>query len=190
MQLPYFSPNWVEATEPIWEGSLEESSSATLLGIGLSSLLPGADCNCHWMKRAPQKWSAIVVCWGYVGASFFLCCGSISQYRHDEIGRLVLFTSVQVCFWGVLLPWEDSDCSMQPSCALIKMTYYLPSTHCVLFSAYILFSSEQQVCYLVHEALLGDEDASRCRLTLHAAPQSQDLWQPFSLQPVMKKQEM
>lgn len=47
MQLPYFSPNWVEATEPIWDGSLEESSSATLLGIGMSSVLPGVECNCH-----------------------------------------------------------------------------------------------------------------------------------------------
>lgn len=48
------------------------------------------------------------------------------------------------------------------------MTYYLPSTHCILFSAYILFSYVWQMCYLVHEALLRDEDASHC-LTLHAA---------------------
>lgn len=38
----------------------------------------------------------------------------------------------------------------------------------------------------MHETFLTDENVPY-RLTFCAAPQSQDLWEPFSLQPVMKK---
>lgn len=66
------------------------------------------------------------------------------QTRRDWATRLVYI------FWGCFfsspsrefsLPWEDADCSTQPSRALITMTYGLPSTHCAPFSAYIPFSS-------------------------------------------------
>lgn len=178
MQLPYFSPNWVEATEPIWEGSLEESSSATLLGIGLSSLLPGVGCNCHWMKRAPQKWSAIVVCLGYRGASSFLYCDSTSQYRHDEIGWLFLFTSFRFVF-------EELSCPVRTDIVLRNqvahtskwhITYQAPTVFYFLPTSYYLLSSKCAILSMKH---CFNEDVSHC-LTLHAAPQSQDLWQPFS----------
>lgn len=136
MQSPYFSPNWVEAAKPIWEGSLEESSSATLLGIGMSSLLPGVDCNCHWMERAPQKWSAFVVCWGYVDASSYHCYSTISHCRQDEMGdfsclRLLgLFLQSSVALRGQWLLYATELCTHQNDISL---------TNRPLFSIFCLY---------------------------------------------------
>lgn len=126
--------------EPIWEGSLEESSSATLLGFGMSSALPGVHCNCHWMKRALRKWRTVGVCWGmrmlYPQQCFplFLLNKSM-QTRWDWATCLVyIFFGL---FWGVLQPGENRVCSMQPCCALIKMTHCLASDRRIVFSAFI-----------------------------------------------------
>lgn len=149
MQSPYFSPNWVEAAKPIWEGSLEEGSSATLLGIGMSSLLPGVDCNCQWMEKAPQKWSAVVVCWGYVDASSFLCYSTISLCRQDEIGWLFLFTSFRLVFTEFcgtertvialcnrVVHSSKWNITYQPSTVFyfLPVSYFLLSSKCAILS--------------------------------------------------------
>lgn len=102
----------------------------------MSSAVPGVDCNCHWMKRAPQKWRAVVVCLGCEGA--FLCFCSISQYRQDEIGWLVLFTSFRFVLGEFCCPERTAFvlCNQGAHSSKWHITYraptvvyFLPSSH-------------------------------------------------------------
>ncbi len=155
MQLPYFSPNWVEAAEPIWEGSLEESSSATLLGIGVSSVLPGVDRNCHWMKRAPQTCRTVVVCGVcgcFIHGSVFLCFGSISQRRQDEIGWLVLFTSLSFVSGEFCCPERTAFvlCHQVAHSSKWHITYQAPTIFCFLPTSYFLLCSKCAISSMKH----------------------------------------
>lgn len=175
MQLPYFSPNWVGAQEPIWEGSLEESSSATLLGPGMSPSVArcGLVIATEWkehLRSAVPLWS----CWRFLRRRFIPPPPRLNKSIRTR--RRLGDSSCLHLFWACFFRGPSPSLGRRQRRlfhAVVHSSQWhttSPSAHRAPFSAYIPFSSGRRARYLAREASPEDGDASRCPDLTSASP--------------------